>query len=595
MRVPVRLPAVRLGASGPRVWPSNDGGRRAFSANEMEVTSLAGEPGLATMRDLSGLSRATLGILVFLCACASNPPPPAMPAPAPAPIAAIAADGDPAVIAPAAGVAAAAIETSPARTQLDDPLPGVQGGQVDGKLESIAAEPGTTADIVAPRRGTQIGYLLLDLASGRELASLHPDVALIPASTTKLATAIVALDVLGPEHRYRTELRAGGPVRNGVLEGDLILKGGGDPELDVADLLELAVHLSTSGIHQVDGHFLIDDTALPRSSEIAPDQPPEAAYNPGIGALSVAFNRVHVAWRGGGNAVDAFTLPPLDEARFEAASPDNLPPGGVEFESRHGDTVVWRVADRGRRRQATDLPVKDPGLHAGQVFRRLALALDVVLGLPSRGTAPPESTLIAVHESAPLRQLVHDMLLYSNNMMAETIGLSAAQRLDHAYGPDPAGAPLVRQLARLMPEVDWRGAFLPNSSGLDGRARLTPRQLAAIVRYGWRADALPALLPAGGWSGTLTDRFDDPAAALRVWAKTGAVNYGGALAGYLLPASDRPAVFVTMVSDLGARAAYDALARPDGMADAEASGWNARARGLLDNLVQGWLEPVPTS
>ena len=103
------------------------------------------------------------------------------------------------------------------------------------------------------------------------------------------------------------------------------------------------------------------------------------------------------------------------------------------------------------------------------------------------------------------------------------------------------------------------------------------------------------MLPASGWSGTLAGRFDDPAAALRVWAKTGAVNYGGALAGYLLPAGDRPAVFVTMVSDLGARAAYDALARPGALANADASAWNARARGVLDDLVQGWLVPAPTS
>ena len=401
--------------------------------------------------------------------------------------------------------------------------------------------------------------------------------------------------MLGPEYRYRTELRAAGPVQDGVLKGDLILEGGGDPALDVADLLELAVRMAAGGIRQVDGRFLIDDTALPRWSEIAPDQPLEAAYNPGIGALSLAFNRVHVAWRGGGSAIDAVTLPPLDEARFEAASPADLPPGGVELESRRGGTVVWRVADYGRRRQATDLPVKDPGLHAGHVFRRLALSQGIVLGPPERGAAPEGTTLVAVHESAPLRQLVHDMLLYSNNMMAETIGLSAAQRLNSARGPDPAGAPLLGHLARMMPAVDWRGAVLPNNSGLDGRARLTPRQLAAIVRYGWRHDALPALLPAGGWSGTLVDRFGTPDEALRVWAKTGAVNYGGALAGYLLPATDRPAVFVTMVSDLGARAAYDALARPDGAADAEASAWNARARGLLDDLVQGWLEPPPTS
>ena len=122
----------------------------------------------------------------------------------------------------------------------------------------------------------------------------------------------------------------------------------------------------------------------------------------------------------------------------------------------------------------------------------------------------------------------------------------------------------------MMPEVDWRDAALGNDSGLDGEGRLTPRQLAAIVRHGWRAQALPALLPASGWSGTLSRRFEGPGEALRVWAKTGVVNYGNALAGYLFLPDDRPVVFATMISDVDARAAYDALARPERAAEAAA-------------------------
>ena len=453
------------------------------------------------------------------------------------------------------------------------------------------------AAVVAARPpGTAIGYLLIDLASGQELAELNPDLPLIPASTVKLATAVVALDVLGPEHQFRTELLAHGLVERGVLRGDLILRGSGDPSLDLADLLGLAVRLESSGVRQVDGRFLIDDTALPRFSEIEPTQPPEAAYNASLGALSLAFNRVHVAWRGGGR-IDVATLPPLYEARFEGASPRQLPPGGVALQSNDERSVVWRVADRGRRRQMTELPVKDPGLHAGYVFRQLAAAQGISLGPPLRGVTPPGAVVVAVHESAPLRYLVRDMLLYSNNVMAELIGLSTAQRLGNPWGGlDVAGDLLLGHLATLLPEVDWRGATLGNLSGLDGTARLTPRQLAAIARYGWQREALPALLPGGGWSGTLTRRFAGADEALRVWAKTGTLNYGSALAGYLFPTTDRPAIFVTMVADTGAREAYDALLPyPGPSAQAAASAWRARARALQDALVESWLQPMPTS
>jgi D-alanyl-D-alanine carboxypeptidase/D-alanyl-D-alanine-endopeptidase (penicillin-binding protein 4) len=202
-----------------------------------------------------------------------------------------------------------------------------------------------------------------------------------------------------------------------------------------------------------------------------------------------------------------------------------------------------------------------------------------------------------VHESAPLRYLVQDTLVYSNNMMAELIGLAAAQRLGDPWGGlDAAGDLLLGRLATLLPEVDWRGATLGNLSGLDGTARLTPRQLAAIARYGWEREALPALLPGGGWSGTLARRFTGTGEALRVWAKTGTLNYGSALAGYLFPTTDRPAIFVTMVADTGAREAYDALLPyPGPSAQKAAAAWLGRARALQDALVESWLQPMPTS
>jgi D-alanyl-D-alanine carboxypeptidase/D-alanyl-D-alanine-endopeptidase (penicillin-binding protein 4) len=405
---------------------------------------------------------------------------------------------------------------------------------------------------------------------------------------------VLAPDVLAPAHRSRPQLLADGAIHHGVLDGELILRGSGDPALDVADLLGLAIQLGNLAVYRVEGRFLIDDTIFPVLSEIDPSQPAEAAYNPGIGALSVAFNRVRVAWRGG-RAVQPFTLPPLEEARFEATPPAQLPRGGVGLKDADDEAVVWQVADRGRYRMAA-LPVKDPGLHAGRVFRQFVQRQGIVLGAPERGEAPASAQLLALHKSDVLRDLVQDMLVYSNNMMAEMIGLAAAQRLSN-HAPDDlgaAGALVIQHLAVLLPEVDWSGAMLGNHSGLDSAARLTPRQLAAIARYGWQTDAMPALLPGGGWSGTLADRFDARDQALRVWAKTGTMNYGSALAGYLFPSSDRPAVFATMVSDVGARAAYDTQARPRGSEETAAK-WNARARALQDSLVEVWLRPLPTS
>lgn len=531
-----------------------------------------------------------LGFGLLLAACASDPPPPETTA--------TQQRAASAAVPPSAEV----VGELRSDAEVDELLHAIKNGDgaqpsPAGITREVANAFPAAADLppLPPRPvGTTMGYLLLDLDNAEVLAELNPDVPLIPASTVKVATAIVALDLLGPEHRFRTDLLIDGTVQGGRLSGDLILRGGGDPVLDVADLLELSVKLETSGIQAVDGRFLIDDFALPRFSEIEPSQPPEAAYNPSVGALSLARNRVRLAWRGGGR-VDASTLPPLEEAAFEPASPSRLPPGGIGLKEAGEASVVWRVADRGRLRQERWLPVKDPGLHAGSVFHQFAEAQGIALPLPQRGAAPRRARILASHESPPLRPILREMLLHSNNMMAELIGLTAASRLgDVSGGLATAGGLLVDHLAATMPTVDWRGAVLTNHSGLDGSARLTPHQLAAILLHGWRNEALPALLPAAGWSGTLARRFDEDE-AFRVWAKTGTVNYGLALAGYLFPETGRPAVFVAMVSDLDARDAYDALPTPTSSSEAAAGTWNAQARFLQDGLVEGWLGELPTS
>ena len=285
----------------------------------------------------------------------------------------------------------------------------------------------------------------------------------------------------------------------------MILRGGGDPFLDLADLLGLAVRLKNSGIREVDGGFLIDDSALPRFAEIEPSQPPEAPYNPSIGALSVAFNQVHLAWWGGGR-IDAAALPPLNEARFEAASPGGCRRAGSRSRAATSGPWCGALPTAGGAASSPScrsrIPACMPAICSASLrVRKASRSAPRCVASPRRRIGPGSSC------SVPLRYLVQDMLVYSNNMMAELIGLATAQRLgDASGGLDVAGDLLLGHLTRLMPEVDWSGAALGNLSGLDGTAR-HPRQLAAIARYGWQHDALPALLAGGGWSGTLTRRF----------------------------------------------------------------------------------------
>ncbi len=442
-------------------------------------------------------------------------------------------------------------------------------------------------------KGAKAAFVVVDLERGDVIAEHNIERTLIPASTAKLATALVALDVLGPKHRYKTELHALGTVTAGELDGDLILRGGGDPLLDIPDLITLAGDLKNRGIHRISGRFLIDDTLLPRFTEIAPTQPLEAPYNPGIGALSLAFNRVHLSWRSGAGPV-VTTVPSLDEARFEKAARDRLPPSGVNLQRSQDGRVLWQLADRGARRSKKALPVKDPGLHTGSVFTDIAALHGIDLPPPTRAPLPPNARLIATHESRPLAELVRDMLWYSNNLMAELIGLSIARETDPEVKSLKASGDILNgHLERLIPDADWSEAVLDNHSGLNSGGRLTPKHLAAILQKGWKNESLIGLLPVSGWSGTLTRRFTGQDEALRVWAKTGSLNYANSLAGFMLSSTYGPAAFAIMISDLDARATYDALPKRTRKAEADAGKWHGKTQAIIDRIVEDWLLPSP--
>ncbi len=397
--------------------------------------------------------------------------------------------------------------------------------------------------------GARISLLIVDARSGAVIAARAPDDPLPPASTAKLLTAEAALEVLGPEHRFTTELLTTGPVVNGVLRGDVVLRGGGDPDLQVPDLLELATALPRAGIKRIEGRLVVDDSLLPHPSSIgADDFPPDDAYNAGIGALTVGFDRVRLRWRrdpDGSGAVEAWTIPPLAEAGIALAPPRALPRGAVASEVDPRGRSTWLLAHERPAAGSIDLPVRDSGLQAGALFRAFSARLGARLPPPVRGTPAGPLQRLAAHESRPLVGMVGDMLRYSNNQMAELIGLATSRRLaGHGLDLEASAAAVLGYLEAEIPALKAPAAILPNHSGLAGGARLTARQLVALLAHGLgdRPDvpSLAPLLPTGGFDGTLDRRFDGAAQVLDVWAKTGTLDGVSTLAGYLLD-PDRPA------------------------------------------------------
>lgn len=429
-----------------------------------------------------------------------------------------------------------------------------------------------------------VGALLFDLDSGRALDQHRADAAFAPASVAKLATAAAALAVLGPEHRFATTLHGTGPVRAGVLEGDLILRGDGDPSLATEDLADLARGLAARGVRRVAGRFLYDATALPELPEIDSTQPWVAGYNAGVGALSVNFNRFLLAWerRPDGRtdaaawAVSDAGRHRLDSVRVEvlAAGPRALYPEPDKTGER------WRLVPALAPPGRSFLPVTRPGLAAAALFRRLAEEAGIRLPRPSAGRVPAGAALLAAHDSPPLPDLVAGLLRWSNNPTAELIGLATARRLAPSVATLADSAATVDgQLRALAPDQDWTGYRLTNHSGLSSESRVTPRQIAAMLRLG--GPSLRALLPPKG---------DDSSGPAAIHAKSGTMAYARGLAGVLRAASGRSLGFVVFVGDPAERRALDAaMDRGSNAIPPAARDWLARARALEAVVIGDWI------
>jgi len=459
-------------------------------------------------------------------------------------------------------------------------------GAVGPASSAAASSPAIDVEdlIRAAKLGGAVSFVVADARTGSILAAREPDLRLPPASVAKAVTALYALDRLGPAYRVVTRVLATGPVEAGMVQGDLVLAGGGDPTLQTDQLGDLAARLAKAGVRGATGRYLYWDGALPTMRGIAQDQPDHVGYNAALSGLNLNFNRVHFEWkRSGGDwqvAVDARGerfVPEVARVRVDIVSRE-----APLFTYDFGPVETWTVASGALGNGGSRwLPVRDPAAYVAEVFRTLARAQGIRLDPPERGTAQPKGTELAQAESEPLPELLRDMLLYSTNVTAECVGLTAS------------GAAGLEASGRAM--SDWvRTTFgvemdLHDHSGLGGASRVTAAGMVRLLAAAELAKrGLKPILREVGMKDDAGKVIEGH--KVRVLAKTGTLNFVSALAGHVVPPSTsknggRELVFAIFTGDPERRDAVPVALReePEG-----ASAWTKRARRLQGQLVSRW-------
>lgn len=441
------------------------------------------------------------------------------------------------------------------------------------------------AIIDTARLGGKVSYAVADALSGELLESRNGAKALPPASVAKSITALYAIGTLGATHRFQTRVIATGGVSNGVVQGDLVLAGGGDPTTDSDAMADLAGQLKAGGIHSVKGRFLIWEGALPRIDRIDPSQPDHVGYNPGLSGLALNFNRVHFEWRRGGNGysvtMDARTgryRPDVTVARMQIAARSS-PVYTYESSLRRDEWTVARGALG--KRGARWLPVRLPGLYAADVFATMARSNGINLGRAERIARLPDGQVVAAIQSAPLRDICRDMLKYSNNLIAEMVGLSATvARQGQVRSLQASAAEMNRWAVQTLGMSNLMA--LVDHSGLGDSSRMTSndmvRAMVKVQRGGFRD-----MLKLYG----LRDRNGraDKSHPIRVQAKTGTLNFVSSLSGYMTAPDGRELAFAIFTADIPTRSQ---ISRANREAPKGARGWNRRSRNMQQRLIERW-------
>lgn len=423
-----------------------------------------------------------------------------------------------------------------------------------------------------------VAYIIQETDSGKILAEHNADKLMNPASVMKLITTYAALGLLGEDYRWSSQWTARAPIVNGALQGNLFWRGTGDPSLDQKDIITMLEQLQAKGIKRLDGNLVLDDSIWKSegTAEGFEEDEGEAfavapnphmlsykvvwidAYRQKSGKMNVRFEPplvnipvdidIHTAKKRRCSTLSHFVRPHWDGQRLHVRG--RLPTACAGKKMYVNMLTAQQFAEESFLGQWQKMGGEGP------VRVR-------------QGKEPDGVRVLATHQSKPLKDIVHDMNKFSNNLIARTLFLNLGGKKAQNSIQD---AQEITRVYLAMNGVDVQKLTIENGSGLSRDGRVSARMIAQLLNSAYRAPFKTAFidsLPVAGYDGTLKRRLrDNPDLHL----KTGTLKNVRALAGFRLPENTHqpPLTIVLMVNDPEAKKQlYD-----------------------LDNLLRSLLPPV---
>jgi D-alanyl-D-alanine carboxypeptidase/D-alanyl-D-alanine-endopeptidase (penicillin-binding protein 4) len=393
-----------------------------------------------------------------------------------------------------------------------------------------------------------LSLVLLPLNGPGAATFANADIAVNPASTMKLITTYAALELLGPTHQWKTEFYTDGPLLNGVVQGNLYLKGGGDPKLNMEKLWLLMRDLRTNGVQQITGDLVLDRSHFVQPTFSAFNDDGKDANKPflvGPDALLVNLKSVRMITRNEGGKVTVAVEPPIAsihiDNRVKALPAGKCPNPNVGYTAKKQpdgsiNLLVSGQLVAGCSSQSYLALLDHPSYAAGAVRAIWQELGGSIQGRDRVADVPKGARLLARAFSPDLVEIIRDINKYSNNTMAQQLFLSLGAQFRTASDADDAKAAqrVIRQwLARKG--INAEHLIMENGSGLSRHERVSAREMAAMLKAAWNgpyAAEFMSSLPLVGMDGTMHKRLRRTALTGQAHIKTGTLNTVRAISGF---------------------------------------------------------------
>lgn len=424
-------------------------------------------------------------------------------------------------------------------------------------------------------QGAIAGISVRAADTGEVIFDHFGDIRLRPASNMKLLTSAAALSVLGENYRLKTEVLTEGMVVGNILQGNVYLKGKGDPTLLKQDFDTFAKEIKKNGISMIQGDIVGDDSWYDsiRYSEDLPWSDETEYYGAQVSALTASPNEdfdagtVIVNIKPGkkiGDFAQVSLHPKTDYVTLVNRIRTNNEPVSEEDESykvyrEHGtNTIVLEgTVSMSIIRERKWVPVWEPSLFALDLFRQSLLKQGIVhVGKIRMGFTPPTANVLYTHESMPLSELLNPFMKLSNNGHGEILVKEMGKRIK-GEGSWEMGLDVMKsELSHLGMDVETM--VIRDGSGIS-HVNLIPaneisRLLFKIQSKPWFPVFLNSL-PVGGVSdrkigGTLRNRMNEGISKERTRAKTGTITTVTSLAGYVEAKSGKTLIFSILINNV---------------------------------------------